>query len=165
MIVINHRHDTIVIPLTDRKHFVQNQKNYLLVQNTYTKDIYILKVYSPFDETPYLYKVQLSLPEHFTPGEYQYYLTPDDLLKVILDVNNINNTENEVFKNNKLNFVFSKNGVIFADTGDNLIANTQCEGDIFKDMRIISGGILKFNENPTYNERTKQTQSEYIERR
>lgn len=171
MIILNSRCCNLKIPLVNRCNLPADEKYYLLIQNTFTKDVFIIKLYDRvhhefINRKNYQWiNFCISLPDHFSYGEYEYYLTPDNLLKVILDINNINHIENEVFKNNKLNFVFSKNGVIFAENGDSIIANTECEADIFRRMRIISSGILKFNEDSSYYERDKQTTSEYFERR
>lgn len=165
MIIINNRCDTIALPITNRCYWSGDKENYyLLIQNTFTKDIYILKMYNPFNGSEFLYCITLSLPDCFSKGEYEYYFTPDNLLKVILDINNITNIENQAFKNNELNVVFSKNGIIFAESGDSIISNTECQGKIFDDMRIISHGILKFNEGASYYERDKETGSKYVER-
>lgn len=87
-------------------------------------------------------KFKVSFPEHFPYGEYEYYLTPDNLLQVTFDINDISYIENNNY----------------------MMLDTECEKEIFQDIRIISTGILKFNENPFYHERYKQTESEYTER-
>ncbi len=171
MILLHSRNSQIKVPLVNRCHMPADEKYYLLLYHTCTKDLCILKLYDRVHhqflkrENRVMIDLDISLPDSFAFGEYEYYLTPDNLFKVILDINNINNIENEVFKKNILNAVFSKNSVIFAYPGDSPIPNTQREGKLFESLRIISSGLLKFNDSISYYEPDSQTKSEYVERK
>lgn len=148
MIIINSRCDTITIPVANRCNLPPDEKYFLLLKNTFTKDVFVIRFYERvhhefISRKHYQWlEFKVSFPDYFPYGEYEYFLTPDNLLQVTFDINNISYIENN----------------------SSMMFDTECGGDLFRDMRIISTGIVKFNENPFYHERNKQTESEYTGR-
>lgn len=100
-------------------------------------------------------KVAINLTNFIQPGEYEYYLTPESPEGYYIDINELELLESDIFHTDKLRPVFTKDGFIFAEHGNNdLLAGSVTE--LFTDMYIISKGIIQYKEPNGYFERNKE---------
>lgn len=169
MVYTTDKNFILELPKVDKCKLDRKCIYMFIIQNTFTKDIWLYRVRDWNILNPLRFQFKMCFQENMPKGEYEYYLVSDEHWQYgELDVNNVRKTQvitdksflklgnHFLLANNKLLVINSFKEVVTKDGYPVLIGkdlglktikkskDKRSEGELYRSLSIISSGLIKY---------------------